>query len=114
MNAIDTTSAAAEMERNLTRERTRSAMAVKRANGQRVGAVPFGYDLADDGTTLIPNDWEQAVIGDMRTMKASGGTLREIATALTERGVPTKTGKSCQWTHSAVARILSRHNPTRS
>ena len=40
---------AAEMERNLTRERTRSTMAVKRANGQRVGAVPYGFDLADDG-----------------------------------------------------------------
>ncbi len=66
-NAIDTTSAAgrfmlvilagaAEMERNLTRERTRSAMAIKRANGQRIGGVPYGFDVADDGTTLIPNE----------------------------------------------------------
>ncbi|MCH9003026.1 MAG: recombinase family protein, partial [Planctomycetes bacterium] len=47
-NAIDTTSAAgrfmlvvlagaAEMERNLTRERTRAALAVKKSNVQRVG-----------------------------------------------------------------------------
>ena len=118
-NAIDTTSAAgrfmlvvlagaAEMERNLTRERTKSAMAIKRANGQRVGAVPYGHDLADDGTTLLQNDREQAVIGDMRTMRASGITLREIGIALTNRGVPTKTGKSSRWTHSAVARILNR------
>ncbi len=85
---------AAEMERNLTRERTRSAMAVKKSNGQRIGAVPFGFDLANDGTTLTPNEREQAIIRDMRTMKASGMTLREIAFALTERGVPTKTGKS--------------------
>ena len=53
-NAIDTQSAAgrfmlvvmagvAEMERNLTRERTRFALAVKRANGQRLGGnLPFG------------------------------------------------------------------------
>ncbi len=118
-NAVDTTSAAgrfmlvvlagaAEMERNLTRERTRSAMAIKKSNGQRVGAVPYGYDLADDGTTLTPNKREQAVIGNMRAMKASGMTLREIAIALTDRGVPTKTGKSNAWTHSAVARILNR------
>lgn len=39
----------AEMERNLTRERTRSAMAVKKANGQRMGSTPYGYDLADVG-----------------------------------------------------------------
>ena len=118
-NAIDTTSAAgrfmlvvlagaAEMERNLTRERTRSAMAVMKSNGQRVGAVPFGFDLADDGTTLIPNEPEHAVIGDMRTMKGSGMTLREIALALTVRRVRTKTGKSNAWTHAAVARILNR------
>ena len=120
-NAIDTTSAAgrfmlvvlagaAEMERNLTRERTRSAMAVKKSNGQRVGAVPFGFDLADDGRTLIPNEREHAIIRDMRTMKASRMTLREIALALTERGVPTKTGKASRWTHQAVARILSRRS----
>ena len=118
-NAIDTTSAAgrfmlvvlagaAEMERNLTRERTRSAMAVKRANGQRVGAVPYGFDVADDGTTLIPNESEQAVIQDIRAMRSKGLTLERIAEALTERGVHTKTGKSQRWTHQAVARILKR------
>ncbi len=118
-NAIDTTSAAgrfmltvlagaAEMERNLTRERTRSAMAVKRANGQRIGAVPYGNDLADDGVTLVPNESEQAVIRDIRAMRAHGMKLQQIADALTRRGVPTKTGKSNKWTHQAVARILTR------
>jgi DNA invertase Pin-like site-specific DNA recombinase len=104
-NAIDTTSAAgrfmlvvlagaAEMERNLTRERTRSAMAVKRSNGQRVGTVPYGYDLAADGDALIPNDREQAVIADIHAMRLRGMKLQEIADLLTERGVPTKTGLS--------------------
>ena len=118
-NAIDTTSAAgrfmlvvlagaAEMERNLTRERTRSAMAVKRANGQRVGAVPYGFDLADDGVTLIPNESEQAVIADLKAVRSRGMKLQQIAARLTERGVPTKAGKSARWTHQAVARILDR------
>jgi DNA invertase Pin-like site-specific DNA recombinase len=118
-NAIDTTSAAgrfmlvvlagaAEMERNLTRERTRSAMAVKRANGQRIGSVPFGHDLADDGVTLVPNESEQPVIQEIKAMRAKGMKLQEIASGLTARGVPTKTGKSRRWTHQAVARILSR------
>jgi site-specific DNA recombinase len=118
-NAIDTTSAAgrfmlvvlagaAEMERNLTRERTRSAMAVKRANGQRIGTIPYGFDLSDDGTTLNPNESEQAIIRDIQTMRSQGRTLGKIAQALTGRGVPTKTGKSPRWTHQAVARILNR------
>ena len=118
-NAIDTTSAAgrfmlvvlagaAEMERNLTRERTRSAMAVKRANGQRIGAVPYGHDLGADGVTLLPNESEQAVIQDIKTMRARGMKLVQIAAELTKHGIPTKTGKSRRWTHQAVARILSR------
>ena len=118
-NAIDTTSAAgrfmlvvlagaAEMERNLTRERTRSAMAVKRANGQRIGSVPYGYDLDADGATLVPNEAEQAVIADIQTKRAEGWTLEQIADDLTTCAVPTKTGKSERWTHQAVARIAAR------
>ncbi len=99
-NAIDTTSAAgrfmlvvlagaAEMERNLTRERTRAALAVKKSNGQRVGTVPYGFDLGDDGATLVPNESEQTVLRDIRAMREDGRTLKAIANALTERGVPT-------------------------
>ncbi len=118
-NAIDTTSAAgrfmlvvlagaAEMERNLTRERTRSAMAIKRANGQRIGAVPYGFDLAGDGVTLETIEAEQAIIGEIRERRAAGATLARIAEELSTREVPTKTGKSARWSHQAVARILSR------
>ena len=118
-NAIDTTSAAgrfmlvvlagaAEMERNLTRERTRSAMAIKKSNGHRVGSVPYGFNLADDGTTLIRNEAEQSIIEDIRVMRSRGRKLQQIADALTERGITTKTGRSDHWSHQAVARILAR------
>jgi DNA invertase Pin-like site-specific DNA recombinase len=104
-NAIDTTSAAgrfmlvvlagaAEMERNLTRERTRSALAVKKANGERVVAIPYGFDLAPDGNTLTPNEAEKAVIAEIRAMRASGMSLQSIARTLSSRGVTTKTGQS--------------------
>ncbi len=118
-NAIDTTSAAgrfmlvvlagaAEMERNLTRERTRSAMAVKKANGQRVGGVPYGHDLADDGATLIENPAEQAVIREIKAMRKGGASLRSIAEELTRRRVLTKQRKSIRWSFQSVARILKR------
>ncbi len=117
-NSVDTTSAAgkfmltvlagaAEMERNLTRERTKSALAVKRANGQRIGTVPYGFDLADDGNTLTRNDAEQAVIEDMQAMRSKGWTLEAIAEELTEQRTRTKTGRS-RWTHQTVAGILKR------
>ena len=104
-NAIDTTTTAAgrfmlvvlagaaEMERNLIRERTCSALAVKRANGQRIGTIPYGSDLADDGRGLVANDAEQAVIVDMQTLRARGWTLEAIAEELNELCVPTKTGR---------------------
>ncbi len=117
-NAIDTQSAAgrfmlvilagaAEMERNLTRERTRSAMAVKRSNGQRIGTVPYGFDLNADGKTLMTNDAEQTIIEEIRQLRGNGVALKKIADSLTLRRVRTKTGKTT-WTHQAVARILSR------
>ena len=59
--------------------------------------------MAADGNTLVPNNSEQVVIRDIQTMRASGMTLEAIADALTERGEPTKTGKSSRWTHQAVA-----------
>lgn len=116
---IDTTTAAgkmvfrmlavlAEFERDLVSERTRAAMSFKRANGQRVGAVPYGFDLGDDDTTLLPNATEQKAIQEIHAARRAGKTLKAIANGLTERGVPTKTGKSQRWTHQAVARILSR------
>ena len=115
-NAIDTTSAAgrfmlvvlagaAEMERNLTCERTKSALAVKRANGQRIGTVPYGFDLAPDAKALICNATEQAVIAEIQAMREKGMPLEHIAEELTLRGLPTKTGKT-RWTHQAVGRIV--------
>lgn len=116
---IDTTSAAgrmvfrmlavlAEFERDLVSERTKTALAHKRSNGERIGSVPYGYHLADDGRTLLLNEAEQAVITDIRTMRQQGKKLREIATTLSERKTATKTGKSSRWSHQAVARILVR------
>ena len=96
------------MEWNLRMERTRAALAVKKSNGQRVGTVPYGYDLGEDGSALVPNKSEQSLVRHIRTMREAGKTLKAIANALTERGVPTKTGKSNHWSHSAIARILRR------
>ena len=98
----------AEFERDLVSERTVAAMQVKRANGQRIGTVPYGFDLADDRTTLAPNESEQAVIEDIQAMRAGGAKLKEIAAALTERGIATKTRKSAKWSHQTIAGILQR------
>ncbi len=119
-NAIDTTSAAgrfmltvlagaAEMERNLVRERTTAALAVKRANGQRVGTIPYGFDLDDDGRMLVANETEQVVLAEIREKRSKGWTLQRIAADLSERGIATKKGRP-RWSHQAVGYMLKHAN----
>ncbi len=120
-NAIDTTSAAgrfmlvilagaAEMERNLVRERTKAAMGVKRANGELVGTLPFGFTLAEDGVTLIPNGAEQETIGAICTMRSEGLSFTKIAEALTAQGIPTKSGNGKKWNQATIRGILKRQS----
>ena len=118
-NSIDSTTAAgkfmltvlagaAEMERNLTRERTKAAMQVKRARGQRISRhIPYGYDLGADGTTLAENPAEQAVIEEILQARARGVSLAKIAQGLTDRGIPTKQGGT-RWSHKTVAGLVRR------
>lgn len=96
----------AQWERETTGERTREALRHKMASGERCGKVRFGFDLASDGKTLVPNG-EQAAITLMADLRAAGRTLRQIAAELTTRGIPTKEGGMI-WTHTAVGRILQR------
>ncbi len=116
---LDTTSAAgkmmfrllavlAEFERDLTSERTKTALQHKKANGQRVGSIPYGFDLAEDGVTLVENPEEQAIIEEIHAMRSRGMKLKQIAADLTEQSIPTKTGNT-HWGHQAIARILSRN-----
>ena len=104
---IDTTSAAgkmvfrmlavlAEFERDQISERTTTAMQFKKAQGERVGAIPYGHDLADDGVRLLDNAEEQAAIAQARELKASGLSLRKIAIELQRRGFVSRAGTMFQ------------------
>jgi DNA invertase Pin-like site-specific DNA recombinase len=97
----------AQWERETTAERTKEVLQHKIRNRERVGKVRFGYDLADDGVTLTSNPTEQTALTLMQGLRAAGRTLRQIATELTTRHIPTKEGHA-QWTHSAVSYILNR------
>ena len=97
----------AEFERDLIAERTRNALAVKRANHERTGGVPFGYDLADNGVDLVPNPGQQEALELITELRAGGLSLRDIADQLTARQIPTAKGKA-QWTHTTIARIVKR------
>ena len=121
-DSIDTRTAAGRMvlnmllvvsqwEREIIGERTRDALRHKIRKGQRVGRVLYGYDLADDGKTLVANEAEQQTISLITELRASGRSLQQIAAELSERGIPTKSGLP-NWVHTSVRRILDRQEQT--
>jgi DNA invertase Pin-like site-specific DNA recombinase len=97
----------AELERAMIRERTRSAMGVKRSRGERIsGYAPFGWDFGPDGR-LVENAREQKIIARMRQLRAEGLSYRGIGTRLDEEGIRPKRGR--RWIHTAVKSILARN-----
>jgi DNA invertase Pin-like site-specific DNA recombinase len=97
----------AEFERDQIAERTASALQCKKARGERVGSVPFGYDLAADGIKLIPNAIQLEAVALINELRLSGLSYRDIADELTQRNITTAKGNTT-WTHQSVARIVKR------
>jgi DNA invertase Pin-like site-specific DNA recombinase len=97
----------AELERAMIRERTRSAMNVKRSRGERIsGYAPFGWDFGANGR-LVENAREQNIIARMRQMRAVGMSFRGIGVRLDEEGIRPKRGR--RWNHTTVKSILARN-----
>lgn len=80
----------------------------KQSKQERVGEIPYGYDLSANGVTLIPNVEEQEAIGLINTLHQSGMSLRSIAAELNHCSVPSKKGG--EWIHTAISRILKRRS----
>jgi DNA invertase Pin-like site-specific DNA recombinase len=138
-DSLDTRSAAGRLvlnimvsvsqwEREAIGERTQDAMHHKRAKGERVGTLPFGFQLAAAGVRLhrrgcqarsVPVDQcscggrvvrleadavEQALLSQMRVLKASGLSTRRIAAELNRLGCTTRRGTA--WRFQYVAHAL--------
>ncbi len=93
----------AQFERDLTAERTTSALAHKKSNNQAYSPTPFGKDR--DGNTLSDNTQEQGIIQKMRELREDGSSLRGIAEHLNSNGIESKQGKA--WHASTVGYILN-------
>jgi len=102
----DMTSVLASHERRLIRSRTRAALAVKKARGERVGALPYGYTVAADRVTLEANAGEQAVLVVVRELRAAGLSHRAIVGELAARGLVSRVGRP--FAQTQVARMLAK------
>lgn len=94
---IDTTTAAgkmvfrmlavlAEFERDQISERTKGALAHKKAQGERVGSVPYGKRLSADGARLEDHPKEQEAVRLVAMLRSGGMSYPRIAAELSARG----------------------------
>lgn len=104
--------AVGQHELETTIERTAEAMGHKRRAGERLGTIPYGSTLADDGKTLVDHPGELAAICLMRSYREERRSYREVAELLNAAAVATRSGRP--WAASSVQQILSRcaHGPS--
>ncbi|MCA8934970.1 MAG: recombinase family protein [Planctomycetes bacterium] len=95
----------AEFERNLIGDRTREALASKRADGYRVGEIPLGYEADDDGL-LVPVEDEQRIVDRILGLREQGYGYLRIAKQLNRDGVPAKKGG--KWYPKTIRGVLQR------
>jgi DNA invertase Pin-like site-specific DNA recombinase len=95
----------AAYERGVIKSRTRAALAVKRDRGERIGGIPYGYEMAADGVHLAENAAEQAVIGQIRGLRAAGLSLRAVTAECERRGIVSRVGRPFALTQ--IARLAA-------
>jgi site-specific DNA recombinase len=94
----------ASYERALIGARTKAALRVKKLRGERVGAIPLGYRLADEEGKLEKDPREQAAIALVHELRGKGMTLRAIDKELQARGFRPRGGR--YWHVQTLSNIL--------
>lgn len=95
-----------QWEREAIGERTRDVMRHKKAKGERVGTLPFGFRLVAGSTSqLEPDPVEQGRLARLRELKATR-SLRRTADAAAAEGLRTRRGTPYRF--QELARVLRR------
>jgi DNA invertase Pin-like site-specific DNA recombinase len=102
--------ALAEKERRLILERTKAALAIRKASGTKLGNPSNIREAGEtDRTSLIEATDEHAkgLLPLLRTLRAEGTiTIGGVTRSLNERKIPTPRGS--RWHVSSVANLLAR------
>lgn len=101
----------AQQERELISERTKAALAAKKAQGIKLGR-PKGADTGAATQASIEKrmteaqEWAEAHGPAIMRMSKNGMNTNQIAITLNEQGLPTRRGG--KWTATSVKRVLAR------
>jgi DNA invertase Pin-like site-specific DNA recombinase len=83
----------AEYERAIIRARTKVALGHKQARGEKLGGDrPYGYQVAEDGKTLVADEAEQGLLDAITSARKDGLTQRAIVAKLGADGFTTRKG----------------------
>jgi site-specific DNA recombinase len=93
----------AQYERARIRLATKAALATKKARGEVVGTVPYGFKRVGDRLVDVPD--EQEVIRLAKSMHANGLSLRNIAARLSHLGHSSRSGVAFHPTQ--IARMVA-------
>jgi site-specific DNA recombinase len=105
----------AEFEKETINERTRDGKNRAYRNGVQPGVIPYGYDIAEDGSFVMVEE-EAALVRDIIRNIAQGATLFTEAKRLNLEGIPSPGKKyrgrprrhGTTWTPMAISRIVGR------
>ena len=101
--------ALAEKERRLISERTKSALAAKRASGAKLGNpgnILAAGSLGRQAQTLSADGFVACLPVVEAIRKTGATTLEEISRALNHRGI--RSARGAQWHVSSVSNLLKR------
>ena len=101
--------ALAEKERRLISERTRAALAAKRANGTKLGnpGVVAAGSLGRSVQTAAADEFVTSLMPVVEAIRSTGSTtLEAITEALNQRGI--RSARGGKWHVSSVSNLLGR------
>ena len=102
--------ALAEKERRLISERTKAALAIRKASGTKLGNPINIREAGDMGRVTLAaaaDEHARGLLSVLRTVRNEGTiTLAAITSALNDRRIPTARGT--RWHVSSVANLLAR------
>jgi DNA invertase Pin-like site-specific DNA recombinase len=92
-----------EYERLIIGERTRVALQAKKKRNERVGYIPYGFRLHEDGVHLETNILEQENLKTMRYYLDAGESLRDVALKM---NYMERFNRKGPWNHVSIKRVM--------
>ena len=85
---------------------TKDALKQKKQKRERIGSIPWGYELSKDKIHLLPNINEQKMINIAKKLRNSGLSLNKIGRELISMGyLPRSKGK--KWNPKSIRNLIN-------